>query len=261
MSGDEGSLGEIRKALAGITRRLDALADAVGVAATPTVPGILLDESTRTHLAGLQSLLAIGRGTTRPETCLLAIDRDPALARCLGRTPRAVLPLSLDDDVIALLAVGGSEECGTQLSERFERAAALALRNARLHAESLRAVAEPSPPTVAADASPAPLAREGYRIDAAADVGEAVALLGRGPVDLVVTDLALPGGSGLEIARTVKRLHPGTPVILITGWPGRVAAETLESHGIDAILEKPVGLDTLRTTIATLIERVPTRPR
>jgi hypothetical protein len=40
-----------------------------------------------------------------------------------------------------------------------------------------------------------------------------------------------------------------------------VAAETLESHGIDAILEKPVGLDTLRTTIATLIERVPTRPR
>jgi hypothetical protein len=52
VSGDEGSLGEIRKALAGITRRLDALADAVGVAATPTVPGILLDESTRTHLAG-----------------------------------------------------------------------------------------------------------------------------------------------------------------------------------------------------------------
>jgi CheY-like chemotaxis protein len=175
VSGDEGSLGEIRKALAGITRRLDALADAVGVAATPTVSGILLDESTRTHLAGLQSLLAIGRGTTRP------------VVQCL--------------------------------------------------------------------------AREGYRMDAAADVGEAVALLGRGPVDLVVTDLALPGGSGLEIVRTVKRLRPGTPVILITGWPGRVAAETLESHGIDAILEKPVGLDTLRTTIATLIERAPTRPR
>jgi hypothetical protein len=50
VSGDEGSLGEIRKALAGITRRLDALAAAVGVAATPT--GILLDEWTRTHLAG-----------------------------------------------------------------------------------------------------------------------------------------------------------------------------------------------------------------
>jgi CheY-like chemotaxis protein len=105
------------------------------------------------------------------------------------------------------------------------------------------------------------LARQGYRVDAAADVGEAVALLGRGPVDLVVTDLALPGGSGLEVGRTVKRLHPGTPVILITGWPGRVDAETLASHGIDALVEKPVGLDTLRSTIDTLLERASARPR
>ena len=42
---------------------------------------------------------------------------------------------------------------------------------------------------------------------------------------------------------------------LITGWPGRVAAETLEAHGIDAVVEKPVGLETLRATVATLIER------
>jgi hypothetical protein len=99
VSGDEGSLGEIRKALAGITRRLDALADAVGVAATPTVPGILLDESTRTHLAGLQSLLDIGRGTTRPESCLLAIDgrsrpRAPIAWRSSGGRPTPFGPPS-----------------------------------------------------------------------------------------------------------------------------------------------------------------------
>jgi CheY-like chemotaxis protein len=105
------------------------------------------------------------------------------------------------------------------------------------------------------------LSREGYVVRAASDVGDAVALLGREPVDLVVTDLVLPGGSGLEVARTVKRAQPGTPVILVTGWPGRVAPETLETHGIDAVVEKPVGLDTLRATVATLLERASARRR
>jgi hypothetical protein len=49
-------------------------------------------------------------------------------------------------------------------------------------------------------------------------------------------------------------------VILVSGWPGRVDAQTLESHGIDALVEKPVGLDTLRATVATLVERASIQP-
>jgi signal transduction histidine kinase/ActR/RegA family two-component response regulator len=718
VSAEDGSLGEIRNALAGITRRLDALADAVGIAAANAPPGALLDEPTRARLAGLRSLLAIGRGTSRSEACLLAIDRaltharadcaailqlsgersltvlaqqgfrlplepraddgivgraihadevvqagpglgapdalldqhglgaalaipihaasgrpagaflagrrrpvpfdadaigtlivagdrlgaallgesegagepatptglfasldpartaavvasetatrlgaqavavflpdgdgfvlaggaglpddarapsstvalgavtgtrrafvpaegvpaDPALARCLGTPLRAVLPLAVDEWLVALLAVGNAGSCGTALSPSFEHAAALALRNARLHAESLRTVADaatdaaPQPvaagddsgsaplgdmasllavvlgrlasvrdqvgdsaaardlahaeeaawrvaegvrrvlghaprsgahpaapvdigaavrdsvraterlwanegsvPSVTLDLDPVPpvrvhpeelrqalhhllqnareagndagsvaislrwngathielsvadrgrgmdeatrtradepffttkgpgrlgvglavvrtmasrhrgeleiesvpgqgttvrlrlpaaagtrigpgrpepgarasrrilvvdddeavreslvqgLMREGYVVRAASDVGEAVALLGREPVDLVVTDLVLPGGSGLEVARAAKRGRPGAAVVLITGWPGRVAAETLEAHGVDAVVEKPVGLETLRATVATLIERASSR--
>jgi CheY-like chemotaxis protein len=105
------------------------------------------------------------------------------------------------------------------------------------------------------------LARAGYVVHAAGDVGDAVAALGRDPVDLVVTDLVLPGGSGLEIARTVKRTRPGIPVILVTGWPGRVDQQTLEGQGIDAVVQKPVGLDALQATVATLIERASTRPK
>jgi CheY-like chemotaxis protein/anti-sigma regulatory factor (Ser/Thr protein kinase) len=104
------------------------------------------------------------------------------------------------------------------------------------------------------------LARYGHAVSAAHDMSEAVALLGREAVDVVVTDLVLPGGSGLEIARTVKRTRPGTAVILVTGWPGRLDAETLKSHGVDAIVEKPIGLDTLRATVATLVERRSTGP-
>ena len=717
MSAEEGSLGETRKALAGITRRLDALADAVGVAATTALPGSLLDEAARTRLAGLESLLAVGRGTTPLETCILGIDRalshgradsaailqsvpghpigvlaqrgfrlplepdadagivgralqtaevvqagpglggpdallelhgleaavaipirdhagrpagallvgrrrpvtfeadavgtlamvadrltgalrlrpdttrdeadlstlfasldlsrtattvasetsarlgaevvavlvpdgdsfalagssglgtatpppgqdstlrevavtrrpwvsstsapaDPELSRWLGCPARAVLALATNEGVAALLTVGGSESCGTALSPEFQGAAALALRNARIHGESLRALAQPStsasgmpdaapaplgdmagllaivlgrlatvrerandpstardladaeeaawraaeavrrvlgftpgsgaPPAVpidlvalvretvhaaetlwvregkghavALDLDPAPpvrvhpdefrqalrhlldnareaspdgrddlitvrlrwdggsrvevsvtdrghgmdeatraragdpffttkgpgrlgvglavaqtmvqhhrgtlelmsapgqgttvrllfpiaggpqpqptvigpasrqrrrilvvddeqairetlaqaLEHDGYEVDATGDVGDAVALLGRIRVDLVVTDLVMPGGSGLEIARTVKRVHPGTPVILVTGWPGRVDPEALGNQGIDAIVEKPVGLDTLRRTVASLIERAVPRAR
>jgi DNA-binding response OmpR family regulator len=105
------------------------------------------------------------------------------------------------------------------------------------------------------------LRRDGYDVHATADVGEAVALLGRECVDVVVTDLVLPGGSGLEVARTVKRMRPGTRVILLTGWPGRVDPQTLESHGIDAVVEKPVGLDALRATVAMLVGRAPAPPR
>lgn len=104
------------------------------------------------------------------------------------------------------------------------------------------------------------LARQGYAVTPAQDAGEALALLSREAVDVVVTDLVLPGGSGLEIARTVKRIRPGTAVILVTGWPGRVDPETLKGHGVDAIVEKPVGLETLRTTVATLVERASAGP-
>jgi len=715
VSAEERSLGEIRKALAGITRRLDALADAVGVAAATSPPGALLDEASRTRLANLESLLAVGRGTTPFETCVLAIDRalslgradcaavlqgspgssltvlaqrgfrlafepdadtgilaralqtaeviqsgpglggpdallayhglgaalaipirdsngnlagvllvgrrrpmpfdadvvgmlmmvadrlvealrsrpdpagdeaststlfesldpsmtadtvareakarlgaevaavvvpdgsgfalagsaglghagavpgrsaalqqvtgtqrtwvpatnvDPDLADWLGDAPRAVLPLSTDDRVVALLVVGGPESCGTTLSPSFQRAAALALRNARLHDESLQAFVQPPPsasgppetdappltemasllavvlgrlatarervtdpattreladaeeaawrtaeavrrvlgfvpgsatapavpvdlatlvrdavryaetrwarrdggPRVTLHLDPAPpvrvhpdefrqvlrqllenareaspdggdspivvrlrwdggsrvevsvtdrghgmdeatrtragepffttkgpgrlgiglavaqalaqrhhgslelttapgqgttvsirlpiaggataapsaispvvrsrrrilvvddekairetlaqaLEQDGYEVDATGDVGDAVALLGRIQVDLLVTDLVLPGGSGLEVARTVKRTHPGTPVVLVTGWPGRVDPETLDAQGIDAIVEKPVGLDTLKATVASLIGNAAPRPR
>jgi two-component system nitrogen regulation response regulator GlnG len=105
------------------------------------------------------------------------------------------------------------------------------------------------------------LERDGHRVHATGDVGEAVAFLQREPVDLVVTDLVLPGGSGLEIARAAKRAHPGIPVIMVTGWPGRVDPHTLADHAIDAIVEKPVGLDTLRSTVASLLGRPATGQR
>jgi CheY-like chemotaxis protein len=104
------------------------------------------------------------------------------------------------------------------------------------------------------------LGRSGHTVLAAGSADDAVLLFGREAVDVVVTDLVLPGGSGLELARTVKRARPGTPVVLVTGWPGQLDPQTLESYGIDAVVEKPVGLEALRATVATLAERAAAGP-
>jgi signal transduction histidine kinase len=100
---------------------------------------------------------------------------------------------------------------------------------------------------------------QGYSVRAATSGPEASALLRRDPVDAVVADFALPSGSGLEVGRVAKEIRPGTPVVLVTAWPGRIDTETLERHGIDAVVEKPVGLETLCATLSTLLGRSPSR--
>jgi signal transduction histidine kinase/CheY-like chemotaxis protein len=100
----------------------------------------------------------------------------------------------------------------------------------------------------------------GYTVRAVERGPAAAELLRREPVDAVVTDLALPSGSGLEVARAAKAARPGTPVILVSGWPGRVDALTLERHGIDAVIDKPMDLQALCVTLATLLGRPSPRP-
>jgi signal transduction histidine kinase/CheY-like chemotaxis protein len=99
------------------------------------------------------------------------------------------------------------------------------------------------------------LGRDGALVRGADDIAPALAILQHEVVDAVVTDLALPGGSGLEVARIAKRLRPGTIVVLMTGWPGRVQGGSRETQDVDAVVEKPIGLDTLRATLAALLAR------
>src|SRR5262249_9587582 len=97
--------------------------------------------------------------TRRPWLSAPSTSDDSELARWLGSPPRAVLPLTAGDRLVALLLIAGPASCGTAPSPAFQQAAALALRNARLHAESLRALAEPLPtPSGPAETTPTPLA-------------------------------------------------------------------------------------------------------
>jgi len=71
-------------------------------------------------------------------------------------------------------------------------------------------------------------------------------------VDLVVTDLEMPGLTGWEVARTVRTLRPSVPVVLITGnAEAAEAAPELRAH-VQAILLKPFGARALLEVVKGL---------
>jgi two-component system, cell cycle sensor histidine kinase and response regulator CckA len=77
------------------------------------------------------------------------------------------------------------------------------------------------------------LRRAGYDVLTAAD-GEAAlaALTTNGPVDLVLTDSAMPGMRGEDLATAIGRVRPGLPVILMSGYtdPARPASKAVTAH-------------------------------
>jgi len=82
------------------------------------------------------------------------------------------------------------------------------------------------------------LARLGYRVLPAASPADALAVLGRnrGPLDLLVTDLVMPGKSGYQLSRELRERHPGLKVILMSGY----SDETLEDRIVAADQSLPV---------------------
>ena len=61
------------------------------------------------------------------------------------------------------------------------------------------------------------LEKFGYEVLAAQSGAEALQILAAGPVDLVLTDLLMPGLSGTDLARQVKQSKPRLPVVLFSG--------------------------------------------
>ncbi|KAA3634546.1 MAG: response regulator [Calditrichaeota bacterium] len=89
----------------------------------------------------------------------------------------------------------------------------------------------------------------GYSIDLAenGEIGEKMAL--ENDYDLILTDLAMPGKSGIEVATEVHRQKPQIPIILITGWEVDLSDEKLNQAGISKVLYKPFRIEQLTEEI------------
>jgi DNA-binding response OmpR family regulator len=91
------------------------------------------------------------------------------------------------------------------------------------------------------------LANWGYEADAAADGIEGLALFGRGGYDAVLTDLAMPNVTGLDVAAGVRHLDPSVGVIMFTAFHGELDGEG-RRLGF-TVLHKPLEIDGLRRAL------------
>ena len=97
----------------------------------------------------------------------------------------------------------------------------------------------------------------GHRVEAAPNADAALARLGQGGIDVVVTDLALRDRSGLQLASAIKKRSAGTAVVLLTGWGRRLHEERLRECGVDVMLVKPVQPDRVRAAVADALRHRP----
>jgi signal transduction histidine kinase len=76
------------------------------------------------------------------------------------------------------------------------------------------------------------------------------ALAGDGAIDVVLTDLGMPGMTGWDVARAVKSRRPELPVVLITGWGEDPEGRPEDRRAADVIIAKPITPVSLRAALA-----------
>ncbi|MGZ8474203.1 MAG: response regulator [Candidatus Deferrimicrobiaceae bacterium] len=86
------------------------------------------------------------------------------------------------------------------------------------------------------------LRRDGYSVLAAGNALEAISLLERHsrPIDLLLTDLMMPGMNGMELARRLMSSHPGMKVLLMSGYSEEEIGKFVGKEPGSAFLQKPV---------------------
>jgi DNA-binding NtrC family response regulator len=100
------------------------------------------------------------------------------------------------------------------------------------------------------------LVGEGYGVDSAGSVAEALRAGGRRKYDLVVTDLKLPDGDGLEVLRWWIENAPETPVIMITAFGTIASAVEAMKSGAADYLGKPLSSpDELRLLVRRVLDQ------
>ncbi len=98
------------------------------------------------------------------------------------------------------------------------------------------------------------LVKEGHQVATAADVAGALQQVAEGEIDLLITDLRLGAGSGMDLLRAAKQASPATEVIVITAFATTEnAIQAMKLGAYDYVL-KPFKVDELRLVVAKALE-------
>ncbi|MBN2417749.1 MAG: sigma-54-dependent Fis family transcriptional regulator [Deltaproteobacteria bacterium] len=98
------------------------------------------------------------------------------------------------------------------------------------------------------------LSSEGYEIITTDSSEEALRLIRESDLDLVVTDMKMPGISGMTILEEAKKVNPDMPIIIMTAFGSiEMAVEAMKKHAYDYI-EKPFKNETLKLTVKKALQ-------
>ena len=100
----------------------------------------------------------------------------------------------------------------------------------------------------------------GHEPEAVTEAEMALVRVATGSFDTVMTDVSLPGMSGIELAKALLKRHPHLPVVIASGYgPVDVAALIGLKSAFIKVLQKPYDLATLRATLQAAATMSPAR--
>jgi DNA-binding NtrC family response regulator len=100
------------------------------------------------------------------------------------------------------------------------------------------------------------LKKEDYEVRTVGTAEAALASIQKEKCDLIITDLRMPGKSGLELLREVKKIDPSTEVIMITAYAtAETAVKAMKEGAYDYII-KPFKLDEIKIVVRRALEKI-----
>jgi DNA-binding NtrC family response regulator len=99
------------------------------------------------------------------------------------------------------------------------------------------------------------LGKESYTVDTARSSEEAIEKFDKDTHDLIITDLKLPGKSGMELLEYIKSRNPDIPIIMITAFGTIENAVEAMKKGAFNYLTKPVNPDELLSVVKEVLEK------
>ena len=97
------------------------------------------------------------------------------------------------------------------------------------------------------------LSGKGYAVINAESGETALGKLATENYDLVVTDIRMPGMSGLEVAESVRAKQPWMPVLIITGYGSDASEARAKAAGVSVFLHQPVSPEMIETSVGAAV--------
>jgi CheY-like chemotaxis protein/anti-sigma regulatory factor (Ser/Thr protein kinase) len=96
------------------------------------------------------------------------------------------------------------------------------------------------------------LRKSGFEVVPASDAREGLQAISKAPPDVVLSDIGMPGMSGIDLCRKAQELTPSLPVVLMSGWATEIDPLQVRDAGARAVLSKPFAMQQVTELLASL---------